>query len=199
MTPPLVFIFAGPSATGKTTSEKKFIDSIPFLDRFVIDTTREKRDGEVDGVDYNFVSTETERDYFYKIEITKNWWYAYSLQEFEKYSPKIISVIEIKKAQEIKEEILKKIPEARVLLIGFTHPQEKRVSLLQERGETEEGIKVRLQREEDLSVFNLCDLTVDVISNKDDFKKIESLIQKEVIIHENNIFNNYQRYLIPTP
>jgi guanylate kinase len=51
-----LFIVSGPSGSGKTTLSKRVIQDIGDI-RFVVSyTTRLQRPGEMDGVDYNFVS-----------------------------------------------------------------------------------------------------------------------------------------------
>lgn len=55
----LLFILSGPSGSGKTTLAKKVIQKISDI-RFVVSyTTRSRRSGEKDGVDYKFVSDRT--------------------------------------------------------------------------------------------------------------------------------------------
>jgi len=55
----LLFIVSGPSGSGKTTLAKKVIQKISNI-RFVVSyTTRSRRPGEKDGVDYKFISDRT--------------------------------------------------------------------------------------------------------------------------------------------
>ncbi len=51
-----IFIISAPSATGKSTICKEIIKQIPDIVLSVSYTTRAKRKGEVDGVDYFFIS-----------------------------------------------------------------------------------------------------------------------------------------------
>lgn len=54
-----VFVFAGPSGVGKSTLIHRLLDQNPnFFDFSVSHTTRSQREGEIDGVDYNFVTAE---------------------------------------------------------------------------------------------------------------------------------------------
>ncbi|MEN2997484.1 MAG: guanylate kinase [Brevinematia bacterium] len=53
-----IFIVSAPSGTGKTTILRKVIAEIPNLYFSVSVTTRRPREGEVNGVDYYFVSVE---------------------------------------------------------------------------------------------------------------------------------------------
>lgn len=56
-----VFVIAAPSGTGKTTVCRKLLERDPRLRLSVSHTTRKPRSGEIDGVDYYFV-TEDEFD-----------------------------------------------------------------------------------------------------------------------------------------
>ncbi len=54
----IIFIVSAPSGAGKTTISRAALKSIPGLEASVSLTTRVPREGEVDGVDYHFVSDE---------------------------------------------------------------------------------------------------------------------------------------------
>ncbi len=56
-----LFVISAPSGAGKTTLCKEIIDRVPNLRHSISFTTRKKRTGEKDGVDYYFVSSETFR------------------------------------------------------------------------------------------------------------------------------------------
>ena len=53
-----VLVLSGPSAVGKSTVVRRLRDEVPDLHFSVSATTRAPRPGEVDGVDYHFVSPE---------------------------------------------------------------------------------------------------------------------------------------------
>lgn len=55
----LLFVVSAPSATGKTTVIEQLVQVLPSLKMSRSYTSRACRAGEVDGVDYNFVSRET--------------------------------------------------------------------------------------------------------------------------------------------
>ena len=52
-----IVILSGPSGVGKDTLISAWIAKNPHVERVITYTTRDKREGEVDGVDYHFVST----------------------------------------------------------------------------------------------------------------------------------------------
>jgi guanylate kinase len=53
-----VFVITGPSGVGKGTLISKLLDRVPGLELSVSATTREPREGEVDGRDYHFLTAE---------------------------------------------------------------------------------------------------------------------------------------------
>ncbi|TFH52858.1 MAG: guanylate kinase, partial [Candidatus Zixiibacteriota bacterium] len=53
-----LFVVSAPSGAGKTSLCKEIIDFFPGLRHSVSYTTRPPRTGEVDGIDYHFVSSE---------------------------------------------------------------------------------------------------------------------------------------------
>lgn len=57
-----VFVISGPSGVGKSTLINRLSKEMPDLGYSVSHTSRHKREGEVDGVHYNFISRERFRD-----------------------------------------------------------------------------------------------------------------------------------------
>ncbi|HKK01044.1 MAG TPA: guanylate kinase [Desulfuromonadales bacterium] len=55
----ILFVISAPSGAGKTSLCKEIVDFFPMLGHSVSYTTRPMREGERDGVDYHFVSSET--------------------------------------------------------------------------------------------------------------------------------------------
>jgi len=54
----LLFIVSAPSGAGKTTLVERLVEQVPHLRLSRSYTSRAARDGEIDGVDYNFVTRE---------------------------------------------------------------------------------------------------------------------------------------------
>src|SRR5881628_698591 len=54
----LLFIVSAPSGAGKTTLVERLVEQVPNLRMSRSYTSRRAREGEIDGVDYNFVSRE---------------------------------------------------------------------------------------------------------------------------------------------
>jgi len=53
-----VFVITGPSGVGKGTLIKELLERVPDLELSVSATTRQPREGEVDGRDYHFLTVE---------------------------------------------------------------------------------------------------------------------------------------------
>jgi len=53
-----LFLLSGTSGVGKTTIAYKLLEQMPYLKRLVTYVTRDPRPGEVDGIDYHFVTRE---------------------------------------------------------------------------------------------------------------------------------------------
>jgi guanylate kinase len=53
-----VFVITGPSGVGKGTLIRELLERLPDLELSISATTREPREGEVDGRDYHFLSSE---------------------------------------------------------------------------------------------------------------------------------------------
>lgn len=62
MTNEVVYVVSAPSGTGKTTLNRRLIKEHPVIQMSISYTTRKKRSGETDGVDYHFVSETKFRD-----------------------------------------------------------------------------------------------------------------------------------------
>jgi guanylate kinase len=56
--PPILLVLAGPAGSGKTTLCERMVAEEPGFARVVTSTTRPPRPGEVNGVDYHFLSPE---------------------------------------------------------------------------------------------------------------------------------------------
>jgi guanylate kinase len=57
-----LFVISAPSGAGKTSLANALIDSMPKVERSVSYTTRPKRPGEEEGIDYHFVSQDEFQD-----------------------------------------------------------------------------------------------------------------------------------------
>ena len=90
----MIIVIVGESASGKSTLAKQFVEDNPSFSRIVTYTTRPKREGEVDGIDYHFVSNEVfdnmvKQDMFVEHADYRGWHYGTAVN-FGKDEDKIV-------------------------------------------------------------------------------------------------------------
>ncbi len=142
-----LIVFSGPSGCGKTTLVKRVIAESDNLAFSVSFTTRKKRDSEIDGKDYYFV-TEDEFKHMIKKRAFVEWaqvhehYYGTSFHEIEKKKTQngIILDVDIQGARQIK----KYEPKAQLIFIFPPEFQELKKRLFLRGDETEESIEKRL-------------------------------------------------------
>lgn len=80
-----MIVLVGESASGKSSIERYLVDNCGY-NKVVSYTTRQPREGEVDGVDYHFVSVEQfelldEQDFFAEKAVYNNWYYGIAKED----------------------------------------------------------------------------------------------------------------------
>jgi len=143
-----LFIIVGPSGVGKSTVVKALLEEINLLKKVVSYTTRPKRGGERDGVDYYFVSGSElkiimECDESVKRTANQVYGFTYALSDKELtdiFSSKTNGIMElvIDKAIEWK----KRLKERTVIIFLLSSPMS-----IRQRLKTREGEKVKEFRE----------------------------------------------------
>ncbi|MBP7139320.1 MAG: guanylate kinase [Caldisericia bacterium] len=183
----MLIVISGPSGSGKGTIIKEVMKKIPDLLYSVSYTTRPKREGEIEGKDYFFISKDEfekliDEDFF--IEWAKVYDYYYGTgKEFVlnnlNDNKDVILEIEIQGAKKIREIYDKK----NVIFIFIAPPDfkelEKRI-MNRKRGETEEEIKKRMNfaKKEIEESKNYDYIIINDNINKA-VKKIVNIINKE--------------------
>ncbi len=183
----MLIVISGPSGSGKGTIIKEVMKKIPDLIYSVSYTTRPKREGEIEGKDYFFISKDEfekliNEDFF--IEWAKVYDYYYGTgKEFVlnnlNDNKDVILEIEIQGAKKIREIYDKK----NVIFIFIAPPDfkelEKRI-MNRKRGETEEEIKKRMNfaKKEIEESKNYDYIIINDNINKA-VKKIVNIINKE--------------------
>ena len=115
-------IITGPSAVGKTDAVKSLLERTLNTGRLITTTTREPRDGEIDGVDYYFISQKRfleEKDGEGFLETANNYgnFYGSSREKVEEMllvHSVVFGILDVKGAHIIKE----KMPEAIVIFLA---------------------------------------------------------------------------------
>lgn len=151
----MIIILLGNSGSGKTTQIKK-IEKNFNIDRIVTATTRSKRPGEIDEVDYYFVTVEEFEDLKTSGELLEYAKYAGNFygtikRELEKYTgaKNGIAAVEIQGIKNIKAAFKDKC-----LSIYLKISKEVLVERLKIRGDGEEKIKDRLSHFADYEKYS---------------------------------------------
>ncbi len=145
----ILYVVSAPSGAGKTSLLKAVLNDISDIKISVSTTTRQQRPGEVDGVDYNFVSVEDfkgmlEQDAFLEhAEVfgnyygTSQWW----LEEQLANGQDVVLEIDWQGAQQVR----KLMPQCQSIFI-LPPSKEELLARLTGRGQdSEEVIKGRMQ------------------------------------------------------
>jgi len=176
---------AAPSGTGKTTIVKSILKSMPELKFSVSATTRKKRDVEVHGVDYFFL---TEEEFLQKIQNDEflEWekFYDYYYGTLKEHVFNIIDEgnsvvleVDVKGALNIK----KIFPDTILIFIEPPSFEELVKRLENRKTETSEDLQKRIKRAEmELSLKNGFDYSI--VNNKldDAISEVASIIKENI-------------------
>lgn len=142
-------ILSGPSGVGKDTLIEAWRARDPRVERVVAWTTRAPRPGEVDGVDYCFVTPEdfqrrAERGGFLEHKLVHGNWYGTPLDALEEML-RIGKIAVLKIDVQGGLEVMAKRPEAVSIFIHPPSWQELERRIRSRATETEEKVRLRLQ------------------------------------------------------
>ena len=145
-----IFVISAPSGTGKTTIVRRILSDYPELVFSVSATTRKKRNHEVDGVDYFFISEEEFKKKIQNSEFVE-WelFYDYYYGTFRNFIDNCINVgksvileVDVHGAVEIKRIY----PDAILIYIAPPSLDELLIRLKKRQTENEEELKKRIER-----------------------------------------------------
>jgi len=178
-----LIILTAPSASGKTTIKKRIMEIYPDLVFSVSATTRQPRDGEVNGKDYFFLSREEFENkiaagFFLEWENVYGNYYGTPsdyIQNVLEQGKSIILDIDVKGAVNVKNNF----KEAAAFFIMPPSIEELKRRLVKRNTETEEDIRKRLERAE--MEFEYKD-RFDYIIVNDDLNTAVNNIEKQLKI-----------------
>lgn len=138
----MLYVLAGASGTGKNTLGNELEKQ--GIEQLVSYTTRAKREGEVDGVDYHFTDIETFKgmETFEEINYAGNY-YGFSLDEVKKVEEGDRDYYAIVN-KEGYEAFINYFGKSQVKLIYIIVPENELEERMRSRGDTEENIKNRM-------------------------------------------------------
>lgn len=175
-----LIVLSAPSGSGKTTILKDVLSNYPQFVFSISATTRKKRDIEVDGKDYFFLSEEEfkkkiEQDEFIEWEKFYDYYYGTLKEQINKNIAEGLTTlfeVDVKGALSIK----KHYPDAVLIFVAPPSIEELKKRLVQRKTETEEDLRKRIERAEmELSYKDKFDYVVsniDLEKAKLEVKKI---------------------------
>lgn len=145
----ILFIVSGPSGSGKTTLSKRVLQIIGDLGFAVSCTTRKPRPGEIDGVDYRFVSEVefeemTRRNSFAEWAVVHGNRYGTPKEELERAESEGVDLlldIDVQGAKNIRDKYGKGV----YIFVTPSSLDVLRARLIKRRGEGAAGIAKRLE------------------------------------------------------
>jgi len=180
----ILFVLSGPSGVGKGTVLDSLMEDYKDINYSVSATTREPREGEVDGVDYFFVSMEKfnkmkKNDQFLEYACVHGNYYGTPRDYVDECLDKgedIILEIDIQGAKQIKE----KFEDAVYIFLLPPNYEELKNRLEKRDSETEESLKTRLKNaSEEISEMENYDYRIINDKIKDTVEKVKEVIKKE--------------------
>jgi guanylate kinase len=195
---PNIFIISAPSGCGKTSLVRDISRAYDFLELTISCTTRKMRRGEIDGVDYHFINSETfkakvknEEFIEYEAVYDNNYGTTYdSINDITNLGKDALLEIDYKGMIKIK----KMIPNAISIYILPPNLEELKNRLVDRGLDTQEVIDKRVSKaENELKFSRFSDFTIV----NDDYNKalssLKSLILYQKIIQNTNIsrLNSY--------
>ena len=174
----MIIVITGPSGSGKTTLRRILNDEygIPTLKNV---TTRQKRPGEIDGVDYLFVTDAEFRRMIEKGLLLE--WVEYSGNYYglkRTGDMKGVTVLETEGARRLKEMF-----PGKVKIVYLEVPEQTRIKRMRDRGDIPEEVDKRVQRDrerfENSGIKDQADLVIDNVDIQRTVKEILLLFEGE--------------------
>jgi len=181
-----LFLLVGPSGSGKSTLEANLVKTAPEqFHKAISATTREKRKGEVDGVDYYFKQREGENrglpvfdpsEMLETVEFAGNL-YGLPVSEVSETKDTIV-VVEPNGVVQITEYVEENMPDTKVYVIYMDIPFQVRLdNMIKERGDDPKTVRERLAKdniEETFKAFGIkADLTIKKLNPQLHFHVLE--------------------------
>lgn len=159
----------GRSGSGKSTLERELVSSYPDLFHKIISiTTRPTRDGEVDGVDYKFISEQEFNEFdFYDELIQETTFdgnrYGSLYGDYLTPHPYATLVITPKSAARFIPILENQLPSVEVIIIYFNISEEKLCRNMLTRGDELTRVSARLEKDDLDKQFRESGLVADMI------------------------------------
>ena len=180
----LPIIISAPSGTGKTTTCKRLKERFPTLKIAISHTTRKIRDGELEGVDYYFVSneefeTKREKNQFLEWAQVHMEYYGTSFETIEKHRQKGFDILLELDIQGVNS--LRKMDFEGVYILILPPSIEELAKRLRKRGtETEESIERRIKTgKEEIKSYKKYDYIITNFEVEETVDSILAIVRAE--------------------
>ena len=180
----LPIIISAPSGTGKTTTCKRLKERFPSLKIAVSHTTRKIRDGELEGVDYYFLSSKEfeakrEKNQFLEWAKVHTEYYGTSFETIEKHRQKGFDILLELDIQGVNS--LRKMNFEGVYILILPPSIEEMIKRLRKRGtETEESIERRINTgKEEIKSYKKYDYIITNFEVEETVDSILAIIRAE--------------------
>lgn len=172
-----MIVLVGESASGKSSIERYLVDNYGY-NKIVSYTTRQPRDGEVNGVDYHFITRSQfrrlkEQGFFAETATYNDWYYGVAKRDCTDDKVAVLTPHGLRQ--------ISKIEDINVISFYINVPRRDRLIKILQRGDSiEESYRRNLS---DVGMFDGIKDEVDFIINNDGYKKSIEEMSKEVLKH----------------
>ena len=180
----LPIIISAPSGTGKTTTCKRLKERFPALKIAISHTTRKIRDGELEGVDYYFISNKEfeakrEKNQFLEWAKVHTEYYGTSFETIEKHRQKGFDILLELDIQGVNS--LRKMDFEGVYILLLPPSIEEMTKRLRKRGtETEESIERRIKTgKEEIKSYKKYDYIITNFEVEETVDSILAIVRAE--------------------
>lgn len=170
-----MLVLVGESASGKSSIEKYLVDNCGY-NKIVSYTTRPPRDGEINGVDYHFITKSQfrrlkEQDFFAETAVYRDWYYGVAKKDCTDDKVAVLTPHGLRQ--------ISKIEDINVISFYINVPRRDRLIKILQRGDSiEESYRRNLS---DVGMFDgICD-EVDFVINNVGYNKSIAEMSKEVL------------------
>lgn len=169
-----MIVLVGESASGKSSIERYLVENYEY-NKIVSYTTRSPRKGEVDGVDYHFISVDKfkslkEQGFFAESAIYNNWYYGIAKEDCTDDKVAVLTPHGLRQ--------IAKLPNIDVVSFYINVPRRDRlIKILQRGDDIDEACRRSLS---DRGQFDGVEDEVNFVINNDGYEKSIAKIAQEV-------------------
>ncbi len=170
-----MIVLVGESASGKSSIEKYLVDNCGY-NKIVSYTTRPPREGEVDGVDYHFISKSqfrrlSEQDFFAEQAVYRDWYYGVAKKDCTDDKVAVLTPHGLRQVSKIKD--------INTISFYINVPRRDRlIKILQRGDDIEESYRRNLS---DVGMFDGIWDEVDYMINNAGYNKSIAEMSREVL------------------